>query len=266
MAVFENLPWIPDHAQFLRAIMAGGEHGTDIARLRSAANMASAGRPLTNINGMPRFGGGGGYRPQPEPAPVEPKGVHIGGIPGSPMLVDPARENQAPVAKPFSLPGDFSGRQFVSDASGDVIDYVAPPNLSTPFGSASEGRYQLDPRTGQPVQITPPAEKPAVEPRLSTVDTAGMSPDDVALSALLNPPRISGPRSVVQAALSGNKPESVPVKPQPNGTRVRNKVTGETATWVNGQLVPDETEVEPAFDPRAGGLPRGFMHMGQNIE
>lgn len=210
MAAYENLPWFPDSSQFLRAIIAGGDRGIQISRLQQAANEREANRPRGGFglaHAMPQQ-----VQPATIPAKANPNAPYIGGIPGSPMLVDPARENQP---EPARVPFMFNGREMISNAAGEVVDYVPPPNLSTPFGSATEGRFQLDPRTGQPVQITPavPRSTAGTEPRLSTVDTSNMSPDEVALAALLNPPRVSGPVSTVQSYLRGDSaPAPLPAK------------------------------------------------------
>lgn len=239
---------MPESSQFLKAIIAGAERASDIAKLRSQENLAANQQPeKSRGGGMPRFAGGGH---SPQSAPAIPTGPYIGGIPGSPMLVDPARENKPdPVSLPFSLPGDSSGNKFVTSPSGEVASYVAP-TVKPVYHEVENQLLKTDPVTGKTESVytapfRPPSDRPQSE-----------------LDRLLNPrpanPTI--PASTTQPT------------PQPNGTRVKNKVTGLTATWVNGQLVPDEPEPntpiaeENIYDGMPGQQPGGgFSYFGPEV-
>lgn len=232
---------MPESGQFLKAIIAGAEQANDIARLRSQANLSGNQQPeRSRGGGMPRFAGGGRFTAGPT---VAPTGPYIGGIPGSPMLVDPQRENQAaPTNQPFTL----GGKQFISNESGNVVDYV-PPTTRPVFREVENQLLKTDPITGKTESVFTAPFRPPSEPRQSELDK------------LLNP-----------SGATAQKTTTPP--PQPNGTRVKNKTTGVTATWVNGQLVPDEPEPNTpiAQENPYAGMPGqqpggGFTYFGEEV-
>jgi hypothetical protein len=139
MAAFDNLPWLTSSEDFLKAMIAGGNRGNEIAQLRSRASASEPGRPQM------KSGGGGG-----QSSPIPYKG--------------PSLEQQAQEQAAWSLYSDLL-RRGASDEEARGQSGIerfgakpaSPDRMPSVFGGQDSGYWSLN--GGKAVNVVPPVAK-----------------------------------------------------------------------------------------------------------